>query len=262
MAAIACASAGAALRTLGSRATAGANHASVSMSTVIVHLRSYTPDESNIYSWEEYLSSDRELTTTSYAILGLLAIRPWPTYELARQMRRNLHYFWPRAESNLYAEPKRLLAGGFASAEAEPVGRRRRTVYSITPAGRSALESWLRDPAAETRFESEALVKLMFAPYGTKESLLEHLRRLLGEFEVKLSAIRAIFHEYLAGEDPFPERVHVNVLCYRLIWDQTAAAASWAAWALDVFERWPVVAAPPDRAELMSVLEQALPALP
>jgi PadR family transcriptional regulator AphA len=49
--------------------------------------------------------AERELTTTSYAILGLLAIKPWSTYELAAQMRRNLHYFWPRAESNLYAEP-------------------------------------------------------------------------------------------------------------------------------------------------------------
>ena len=26
------------------------------------------------------------LTTTSYAILGLLAVKPWTTYELAQQM--------------------------------------------------------------------------------------------------------------------------------------------------------------------------------
>ena len=67
-------------------------------------------------------STERELTTTSYAILGLLAVRPWSTYELAAQMRRNLHYFWPRAESNVYAEPKRLVAGGFARAWAESYG--------------------------------------------------------------------------------------------------------------------------------------------
>ena len=53
-----------------------------------------------------------ELTTTSYAILGLLAIRPWSTYELARQMQRDLRFVWPRAESNLYAEPKKLIAHG------------------------------------------------------------------------------------------------------------------------------------------------------
>ena len=203
-------------------------------------------------------SESRELTTTSYAILGLLAIQPWSTYELARQMRRNLHYFWPRAESNLYAEPKRLVDGGFAEARSEPVGKRRRTVYSITPRGRRALERWLGEPAAESRLESETLVKAMFAPHGSKEDLLGHLRRLLDELEAKQQDLRAIFLEYLDGADPFPERAHVNVLCYRLIWDQTGAAASWAAWAIDLVERWPGVTAPADRPELMKVLKEAL----
>lgn len=205
------------------------------------------------------MSSDvRELTTTSYAILGLLAIQPWSTYELAGQMRRNLHYFWPRAESNLYAEPKRLVDGGFAEARSEPVGKRRRTVYSITPRGRRALEGWLGEPAAESRLESETLVKAMFAPYGSKEDLLGHLRRLLDELEAKQQDLRAIFHEYLDGADPFPERAHVNVLCYRLIWDSTQAAASWAAWALETVEHWPNVTAPANRQALMQVLQEAL----
>jgi PadR family transcriptional regulator AphA len=203
---------------------------------------------------------ERELTTTSYAILGLLAIQPWSTYELADQMRRNLHYFWPRAESNLYAEPKRLVDEGFAKARPDPVGRRRRTVYSITPKGRRALERWIGEPAGESRLESETLVKAMFAPHGSKEDLLGHLRRLLDELEAKQQQLRAIFQEYLAGEDPFPERLHVNVLCYRLIWDYTRTAASWATWALDAVDRWPGVTAPADRPELMKVLEEALEA--
>jgi PadR family transcriptional regulator, regulatory protein AphA len=206
--------------------------------------------------------AERELTTTSYAILGLLAIKPWSTYELAAQMRRNLHYFWPRAESNLYAEPKRLVDEGLVEARSEPVGRRRRTVYSITSKGQRALERWLAEPASESRLESETLVKAMFAPYGSKEDLLGHLRRLLDELEAKQQQLRAIFDEYLAGQDPFPERVHVNVLCYRLIWDYTTTAATWAAWAIDEVERWPDVTAPADRRKLMKVLEEALTAHP
>ena len=203
-------------------------------------------------------STERELTTTSYAILGLLAIRPWSTYELAGQMRRNLHYFWPRAESNLYAEPKRLVEGGFARARSQPVGKRRRTVYSITPKGRQALERWVGDPAAESRLESETLVKMMFAPYGSKEDLLAHLRRFLRESESKKQQLRRIFQEYLAGDDPFPDRVHINIVCYRLVWDYTETAASWAAWAIDQVERWPEVTIPSDRRALMEVLAAAL----
>ena len=49
------------------------------------------------------------LSTTSYAILGLLALRPWTTYELAKQVQKSLGWFWPRAERKLYDEPKRLV---------------------------------------------------------------------------------------------------------------------------------------------------------
>src|SRR5688572_5469801 len=51
-------------------------------------------------------------TTTSYAILGLLSVRRWTTYELAKQVQRSLNWFWPRAERKLYDEPKRLVADG------------------------------------------------------------------------------------------------------------------------------------------------------
>ena len=101
----------------------------------------------------------RPLTATSFAILGLLALRPWQPYELAKQINRSLSHFWPRAESNLYAEAKRLVAGGYAVARQEPTGERRRTVYRITPLGRKALRQWLDEPGGEVRLESEALLK-------------------------------------------------------------------------------------------------------
>ena len=70
--------------------------------------------------------STADLTTTSYAILGMLAIKPWTTYELAKQMERSLKNFWPRAASRIYEEPKRLAALGLAKATADAVGKRSR----------------------------------------------------------------------------------------------------------------------------------------
>jgi len=202
--------------------------------------------------------SSRELTTTSYAMLGLLAIRPWSTYELAKQMRRNLHFFWPRAESNLYAEPKRLVSGGWAQAHSRPVGQRRRTVYSITAQGRRALEQWLRQPAAASRLEAEALVKFTFAENSTKEHVLENLRRFQDDAAARQGKLRAIFEEYLRHGDPFPERLHINVVAYRLLWDHAQADANWAAWALDQIGRWPTTKRPHGRSALMDVLREAL----
>jgi PadR family transcriptional regulator AphA len=202
--------------------------------------------------------STRELTTTSYAILGLLAVRPWSTYELAKQMRRNLHYFWSRAESNLYAEPKRLVAEGLVEARSQPHGKRRRTVYMITRRGRKALAGWLREPADASRLESEPLVKVLFAPYGSKEDLLTTLRRFRDDAGAKTSVLGAIFQEYLRGEDPFPQRVHVNVVAYRLLWAYAQTEVMWAAWALDQVQRWRDTSTPTGRPKLMDVLRDAL----
>jgi len=112
------------------------------------------------------------LTSTSYAILGLLAVKPWTTYELAQQMDRALGRFWPRAESRIYEEPKKLVAHGLARATTEMVGKRRRTIYAITPKGRRALEQWVPTPGNGPTVEFEQLIKVFFAEHATKQDLL------------------------------------------------------------------------------------------
>src|SRR5512139_3357298 len=105
--------------------------------------------------------SVEELTPTSYAMLGLLSLRPWTTYELAKQMQRSVRWFWPRAERKLYEEPKRLAALGLAATESAPTGRRPSTRYEITPAGRQALAAWLRaGPGAPMQIEMEPMVRV------------------------------------------------------------------------------------------------------
>jgi PadR family transcriptional regulator AphA len=66
-----------------------------------------------------------QLTTTSYAILSLLALREYSAYELIQRMERSLQFYWPRAQSKLYEEPKKLVAAGFARSREEPAGRLR-----------------------------------------------------------------------------------------------------------------------------------------
>src|ERR1041385_131089 len=102
-------------------------------------------------------------STTSQAILGLLSVRSWTTYELAKQVQRSLNWFWPRAERKLYDEPKRLVAAGLATARREYTGQRPRTVYDISDDGRRALRQWLDEPSAPRSTEFEAMLKVFFA---------------------------------------------------------------------------------------------------
>jgi DNA-binding PadR family transcriptional regulator len=110
-------------------------------------------------------------STTSHAILGLLAVKAWTTYELAKQVQRSLGWFWPRAERKLYDEPKRLVAAGLAKATPEMTGSRPRTVYTVTARGRRALRRWLDEPPAPPSLEFEGMVKVFFADGGTLEQL-------------------------------------------------------------------------------------------
>ena len=152
------------------------------------------------------MSSAPAMSTTSYAILGLLAVKPWTTHELVQQVDRSMRRIWPRAQSKLYEEPKKLVAHGFARAADDSVGRRRRTRYTITAKGRRALAAWLEQPGDGPVLEFEQLLKISFADSGTKADILANLdatrRWVLDQNEENLATARA----YLEGRGLFPQR--------------------------------------------------------
>ena len=165
-------------------------------------------------------------------------MRPWPTYELAKQINRSLSHFWPRAESNLYAEAKRLVTDGYAVARQEQSGGRRRTVYRITPQGRKALREWLEAPGGDTRLESEPLLKVFFADQGSKADLLDTLRAMGAAAEAQQAILRRMAEEYQAGRGPFPERLAVSVLAMGLVWEQLEATIAWSRRAVEAVGKW------------------------
>ena len=180
-----------------------------------------------------------KMTTTSYAVLGLLAIKPWTTHELVQQVKFSLRRIWPRAQSKLYEEPKKLVALGYADDQEEWIGRRRRTRYTITESGRDALRAWVAVPGDGPSLEFEQLLKIDFADSGSKDDILANLAATLEwvqrENEESLAAGRA----YLAGKGSFPERAALNLIGGRFLTDFYAMVADWAVWATKIVETWP-----------------------
>jgi DNA-binding PadR family transcriptional regulator len=182
------------------------------------------------------------MTTTSYAILGLLGVQPWTTYELAVQMKRAMGRFWPRAESQFYEEPKRLVERGLARATDEQVGKRKRTRYSITAKGRRALAAWVATPPQSGPVvECEAVVKTFFAEHGSRDDLLatiESVRAWSAERRAE-DGERRISTEYLEGRGAYPERLPWIILAGRFIEDFANMIEQWADWAADTVREWP-----------------------
>ena len=198
-----------------------------------------------------------DLPTTAYALLGLLSLRPWTTYELAQQAQRSLRLMWPVAERQLYEQPKLLARHGLASVRKEATGARQRTVYEITPAGRKALRSWLDETDGAFEIRSEFLLRIFFAEQGTKSAMLaqvdvlaERLRhawvRQVGLYEAERAA-------GLVG-GPFPARRHINAINTALMFELGQAIQRWTAWVKETAEAWPEDMSVPDGAD--ELLEQ------
>jgi DNA-binding PadR family transcriptional regulator len=179
------------------------------------------------------------LTTTSYAVLGLLAIKPWSSYELTQQMERSLGRIWPRAVSKLYEEPKKLVGHGLARSSSEQNGQRTRTTYTITVKGRRTLAAWLQDPGEGPVVEFEQLVKVFFAENGTKTGTLNTLEAAEEWARARSAENLAVGETYLQGEGLFPERLPELQLVSRFITDFYLLVLNWARWAANIVETWP-----------------------
>jgi len=206
-----------------------------------------------------------ELTTTSYAMLGMLATRPWTAYELAQHLERGVGRLWPpSARSNLFNEPKKLVALGLAKAAQDAVGNRPRTVYAITAKGRRALKTWLDTPGEPTRLESEQLLKLFFAEHGTTAQARATVAAIGEWANERVAENSAVASSYLDRTGPFPERAAILAVVGKFMTDFADMMAAWADWATSVLADWPddPADAEPDWATFEAIARRAATAPP
>ena len=183
--------------------------------------------------------SRSRLSAAGFAILGLLALRPFSAYELTQQIHRGVRYLLPASERNLYAEPKRLAAAGLVRMRRETVGRRSRTIYEITPAGREALRRKLATPPAPPQLEFEALQRLIYADQGSKHDLLAALDTTSQQVQQLLDDGLQQARGYQADGGPFPQRLHLIILFSRFYADFLLLLRDWVALARQEVASWP-----------------------
>lgn len=171
-------------------------------------------------------------STTTYGLLGMLAVRSWTGYELTQQLRRSLRFVWPSSEGHLYREQKRLVDLGWAEVEREPAGGRKRNRYTITPEGKNALRKWLATVPDEPHFEIEGILRIFYGDQGSVDDLVSSLTATAESARTMLNELIDIVDEYLEEGGPlwmlehevggpsqgrlefhgrviFPERLHV-----------------------------------------------------
>ena len=180
-----------------------------------------------------------KLTTSSYAVLSLLAIRPWSGYELTQQATRSLRFAWPKSERLLYSEPKKLVEQGMATSHHESNGERSRAIYTITEDGRAALKAWMTTEPEPPVLEAEALLRLLFADLGTVDDAIGALDKLAVDASETYQQVLDINTGYLKGRHPFPERLHVSVLFATFQLELFDLIVRWTEFARAEISAWP-----------------------
>jgi DNA-binding PadR family transcriptional regulator len=186
------------------------------------------------------MTTEENLSVTSYALLGQLALRPWSMYEMTKNVGRTLHWFWPRAESVLYAEAKRLATLGLAETASAPGERGQpQTIYSLSPSGRDALARWLAQPAEGFAYHSEPVLRVHLAPYGTKDDLLAALGRAKADADDLLRQAAMIGAEFAAGRHQFQLQVHIRAILFDYLFRFGMTMHTWAAEWQERVAAWP-----------------------
>jgi DNA-binding PadR family transcriptional regulator len=160
-----------------------------------------------------------ELSPTARVILGMLGFGPMSGYEIKTLVDNSTRFFWAASYGQIYPELRRLAEAGLIEGEAQAQGGRRRTVFSLTPAGREALASWHRAAPEIQETRDETMLKLFFADAvgeGATEQALEAKRDHHRDVAARLREIQA-------GKDPETPGSAMRTLRLGIDWNDWVA---------------------------------------
>jgi PadR family transcriptional regulator AphA len=135
-----------------------------------------------------------DLSTTEFAVLGLLSFGPRSGYEMKKAAEAGVGYVWTAAKSHIYSVLPRLVDGGYATTRRVAQKRRPdKQVYRITRKGERAFLTWLEEPVPERGgARSPFLLKVFFGGLMSKDALVAHIERKRVEAARQLEEYREI----------------------------------------------------------------------
>jgi PadR family transcriptional regulator AphA len=139
-------------------------------------------------------STDHELLTAAYVVLGMIRLGRRSGYEIKQTVQNSIRFFWTISQAQIYPALEQLERAKLVKGRDDPRGRRPRRVYQITRAGERVLEQWLtRNEPLSMELRDTALLKLFFADVLERDAALElvvALRERSARIVAELEGIR------------------------------------------------------------------------
>jgi hypothetical protein len=105
-------------------------------------------------------------------------------------------------------------------------------------------------------------LRVAFAEHGSLGALARTLEGLQQHGRTMHEDVVNILRGYLEHGEPFPERLHVNVLVGQFLFEYTALLQRWAAWAAAEVDKWDVTTPATDVPIAWDVLRRTLDSEP
>ncbi len=134
------------------------------------------------------------------AVLVALASGESSGYELSKRFDHSVANFWPASRQQIYRELDRLEADGLATARRVRQQKRPdKRVFSLTRAGREAIDEFVRARTAPTMVRDDLLVKVAGLNEANRDDVVAAVRDRLAHHEEKLDAYVQLRDASLAG---------------------------------------------------------------
>jgi DNA-binding PadR family transcriptional regulator len=161
-------------------------------------------------------------------MLGMVRLGIGSGYAIKKVADKSTQNFWPTSLAQVYPELARLEGAGLVSRRDDPQGGRKRSAYTITDEGETALRAWLRSPKlAPAQMRDEGLLRLFFADALEVEDQVNLVRMLR---ERNHGLVHELRDEIIPRAEALEEHgTRYLAISARFLADFMAYAEEWAA---------------------------------
>jgi DNA-binding PadR family transcriptional regulator len=125
-------------------------------------------------------------------ILGFLSWGPRSGYAIKQIVDRSTRFFWAASYGSIYPQLRRLEEDRLIEGAESPTGARQRKIHRLTPAGRAALQAWLRETDGGWELRDRGLLRVFFAGALPPDEAVQTVRDMRAEHERTVAMLRGV----------------------------------------------------------------------
>lgn len=124
-------------------------------------------------------------------ILGLLFHKGLSLYDLKKVMESSTTMFYNTSIGSIHPALQKLVKQGYVTVHDEATGKRKKKIYTRTPAGAQAFQDWVNEPVAILKTKDESMLRLFYFGHIDGD-VAPHIQLYIDECEQWINALESL----------------------------------------------------------------------